>query len=91
MIDIKTYQQLHPESAKFSSGSLQMGSLKRKEIAAKVADCDVPPQGPELFALPSTLIGYNLQQKKWRTLITPTYHAEAQPAFVDIIFRRSTS
>lgn len=66
MIDFNTYKQLHSDSNKFKTTYLSPASTDRKEMEAKVMECDDPPQGPELFVFPSTIVGYNLRQKKWR-------------------------
>ncbi|KAI6758223.1 hypothetical protein HG530_010463 [Fusarium avenaceum] len=68
MIDFNTYKQLHSDSIKFKTTYLSPASTDRKEMEAKVMECDDPPQGPELFVFPSSIVGYNLRQKKWQDL-----------------------
>lgn len=66
MIDFNTYKQLHSESNKLKTTDPSPASTDRKEMEAKVMESDDPPQGPELFVFPSTIVGFNLRLKKWR-------------------------
>lgn len=66
MIDFNTYKELHSNSPKFVTTHSRATDPGRKEIDASAMLCDTPPSGPEIFAFPNTLIGYNLRQKKWR-------------------------
>lgn len=66
MIDFNTYKQLHSDSANFKISYPVLGRSDRIEISATAMENDDSPQGPELFVFPSTLVGYNLRQKKWR-------------------------
>ncbi|KAH7245220.1 P-loop containing nucleoside triphosphate hydrolase protein [Fusarium tricinctum] len=68
MIDFNTYKQLHSDSNKFKTAYPSPARPDRKEMEAKVMECDDPPQGPERFVFPSTIVGYNLRQKKWQDL-----------------------
>ncbi|KAH6954339.1 P-loop containing nucleoside triphosphate hydrolase protein [Fusarium avenaceum] len=68
MIDFNTYKQLHSESNKLKTTDPSPASTDRKEMEAKVMESDDPPQGPELFVFPSTIVGFNLRLKKWQHL-----------------------
>lgn len=69
MIDFNTYKQLHSDSHKFRMAYPFLTNPNRKEMETSLADRDEPPKGPELFVFPSTIVGYNLRQKKWRKWI----------------------
>ncbi|KAF4986749.1 hypothetical protein FDECE_15783 [Fusarium decemcellulare] len=66
MVDFDTYKKLHSDSYQFQRAYPFLGKPGRKEMGAAVMDCEDAPQGPELLVFPSTIIGYNLRQKKWR-------------------------
>jgi hypothetical protein len=66
MIDFNTYKQLHSDSNKFKLTYSSLANPNRKEMDPVLMECDEPPQGSELFVFPSTIVGYNLRQKKWR-------------------------
>ncbi|EWG38425.1 hypothetical protein FVEG_01636 [Fusarium verticillioides 7600] len=68
MIDFNTYKQLHSDSHKFKIAYSSLSSPNRKEMDAKVMECDDPPHGAELLVFPNTIVGYNLRQKKWQDL-----------------------
>jgi hypothetical protein len=67
MIDFNTYKQLHSNSPKFKEAYPLLNKRDRKEMDPVLMENDDPPQGPELFVFPSTNLGFNLRQKKWRT------------------------
>ena len=61
MVDYSTYKTLHPGD----SGPGHLISAGRPENDPGRAAKDEPPPGDELLVFPPTLIGYNLQKKKW--------------------------
>ena len=65
MIDFDTYKQLHSDSTKFKRAYPQLNKRDRKEMDPKLMHSDEPPAAPHRLVLPSTMIGYNLRQKKW--------------------------
>ncbi|RGP66302.1 aaa family atpase [Fusarium sporotrichioides] len=68
MIDFNTYRQLHSDSHKFKTAYSSLTNPHRKGMDSSLMECDEPPQGAELFCFPSTIVGYNLRQKKWQDL-----------------------
>lgn len=58
MIDIKTYKKLHPASAGAKAPN-------RDDLGPLVMASDVPPEGVFTLLLPNTIIGFNIQEKKW--------------------------
>ncbi|KAM0402758.1 hypothetical protein ACHAPZ_004249 [Fusarium culmorum] len=68
MIDFNTYKQLHSDSHKFKMAYPSLTNPYRKEMEPSVMESDEPPEGAELFVFPSTVVGYNLRQKKWQDL-----------------------
>ncbi|RBR25419.1 uncharacterized protein FIESC28_01856 [Fusarium coffeatum] len=68
MMDFDTYKQLHSDSKNFTEAYPELGSWKRKEMDASIMDSEQMPQGSESFVFPSTIVGYNLRQKKWQDL-----------------------
>ncbi|KAH7196524.1 uncharacterized protein B0J16DRAFT_1317 [Fusarium flagelliforme] len=68
MIDFNTYKQLHSDSTNFKTTYLSLGDPERREIDAALMDGDELPEGSESFVFPSTVVGYNLRQKKWHDL-----------------------
>ncbi|ATZ45671.1 hypothetical protein BCIN_01g04130 [Botrytis cinerea B05.10] len=58
MIDIKTYKKLHPASAGVKAPN-------RDDLGPLVMASDVPPEGVFTLLLPNTIIGFNIQEKKW--------------------------
>ncbi len=64
MVDIATYRQLHPDSPKFKKTNPQQ-KRDRKEMDPQMMKLDEPPPSPDRLVFPSTIIGYNLRQKKW--------------------------
>ncbi len=61
MIDIDTYKRLHPQSKLFKHPLYP-------DIDAEMMARDKPPGSESLLVFPPTIIGYNLQTKKWRNL-----------------------
>ncbi|KAL3605320.1 hypothetical protein FPOAC2_00263 [Fusarium poae] len=68
MVDFNTYKQLHSDSYKFKMAYPSLTNPNRKEMDPALMECDEPPQVPELFVFPSTVVGYNLRHKKWQDL-----------------------
>lgn len=66
MIDFTTYKQLHSDSTNFKTTYLSLLDPNRREMDAALMDGDELPEGSEPFVFPSTIVGYNLRQKKWR-------------------------
>ena len=65
MIDFDTYKQLHSDSNEFKRAYPQLNKRDRKEMDPKLMQSDELPPAPHRLVLPSTMIGYNLRQKKW--------------------------
>ncbi|CAD6448075.1 a56ed3e4-431d-41f8-b4f6-7bb6a024c650 [Sclerotinia trifoliorum] len=61
MIDIETYKKLHPKSAGAKLPN-------RDDLGPLVMASDIPPEGVFTLLLPSTIIGFNMQEKKWVNL-----------------------
>ncbi|GKT55434.1 AAA family ATPase [Colletotrichum tofieldiae] len=74
MIDFNTYKQLHSDSYKFRSAYPFLDNPDRKEMKADIWELDDPPSGQELYIFPSTMVGYNLRQKKWQDLQVDLVH-----------------
>jgi hypothetical protein len=55
MIDIATYKRMHP------GNSMNISQFEENSIAAQ----DEPPGGDFLSLLPPTVLGFNMQEKKW--------------------------
>ncbi|GKU09061.1 unnamed protein product [Fusarium langsethiae] len=68
MVDFNTYKQLHSDSNKFKIAYPSLTNPYRKQMDPSLMECDEPPEGSELFIFPSTVVGYNLRQKKWQDL-----------------------
>ncbi|KAI1068510.1 hypothetical protein LB507_004369, partial [Fusarium sp. FIESC RH6] len=68
MIDFDTYKQLHSDSKNFREAYPELRSQKRKDMDASIMDSEQMPEGSESFVFPSTVVGYNLRQKKWQDL-----------------------
>ncbi|KAK3361879.1 hypothetical protein B0T24DRAFT_670835 [Lasiosphaeria ovina] len=66
MIDFDTYKKLHADTIKYKT--MFMNQANRREMAPEVMRCNEPPPVPELLIFPSTLVAYNLREKKWQDL-----------------------
>lgn len=58
MIDVETYKKLHSKSA-------GVGARNRDDLGPLVMASDSPPEGVFTLLLPSNIIGFNIQEKKW--------------------------
>ncbi|ESZ90518.1 hypothetical protein SBOR_9104 [Sclerotinia borealis F-4128] len=61
MIDVQTYKKLHSKSAGTEAHN-------RDDLGTLAMASDVPPEGVFTLLLPSTIIGFNIQEKKWADL-----------------------
>ncbi|RGP77597.1 aaa family atpase [Fusarium longipes] len=68
MIDFNTYKHLHSDSTKFKTTYSSLTNPHLIEMDPALMECENPPEGPELFIFPSSVVGYNLRQKKWQDL-----------------------
>ena len=78
MIDFDTYKQLHSDSKNFAEAYPELRSRKRKEMDASIMDSEQMPEGSESFVFPSTIVGYNLRQKKWRKQTLPLVYPKLE-------------
>jgi hypothetical protein len=58
MIDIGIYKKMHPNSSNYKT-------LNRDDLGLEAMASDIPPGGVFTLLLPSQLIGFNMQEKKW--------------------------
>ena len=58
MIDIGIYKKMHPNSSNYNT-------LNRDDLGPEAMASDIPPGGAFTLLLPSKLIGFNMQEKKW--------------------------
>ncbi|EPE33628.1 P-loop containing nucleoside triphosphate hydrolase [Glarea lozoyensis ATCC 20868] len=58
MVDIATYKRMHP------GNSMNISQFEDNSIVSQ----DEPPGGDFLSLLPPTVLGFNMQEKKWLTL-----------------------
>lgn len=68
MIDYGTYKQLHSDSPGLRKAFPHLNARDRKEMDPGIMDRNEPPPVPERLVFPSSIIGYNLRQKKWLDL-----------------------
>lgn len=68
MVDFYTYRQLHSDSIAFKREYCSIDDPEVKRMDPSVMEADEPPQSPEIYAFPDTIIGYNLRSKKWGML-----------------------
>ena len=67
MVDFDTYTKLHPDVKTARTSKAAADGFGKGAIGDDVMERDEPPGEPELLIFPSTLVGYNLRQKRWGT------------------------
>lgn len=69
MVDFQTYTKLHPESKgqlpKTDFKFAETRALGREDLSADTMCRAEPPSEPGIYVFPSTVVAYNLRQKKW--------------------------
>lgn len=58
MIDVESYKKLHPRITETKVPN-------RDDLGPLVMASDAPPEGVFTLLLPSTIVGFNIREKKW--------------------------
>ncbi|KAI4134159.1 MAG: hypothetical protein LQ347_001757 [Umbilicaria vellea] len=90
MIDMRTYQELHPNGD--TSINLTTAGPSPDDLDEKLMEMETPPPGNFIYLLPLAIKGYNLQRKKWVELQADriTEVVWSKEAFKSLVLDRKT-
>lgn len=67
MVNLQTYRQLHSDELAFRRTYDAINKRDIKRMESTLMEGEDPPPDPQIYAFPSSIIGYNLHSKKWGT------------------------
>jgi SpoVK/Ycf46/Vps4 family AAA+-type ATPase len=65
MVDFHTYRQLHSDSFAFKREYTAIDNPNVRRMDPSVMEAEEAPPSPQIYAFPTTIVGYNLRSKKW--------------------------